>query len=345
MTDQLAYVITGRRTISPVDAADVSEVLPDHVVVEIAYTGICGSDVHAYEIGFPYHPTLSGHEWSGTVIGVGADVTGLEVGQRVARTSQPPCGRCVMCQAGHHARCENYTISSLPTAPPHGGYTPKLAVPARSVIALPDSVSLEQGALVEPLTVALHAVRRRQPRLGDTVVVIGAGLIGLATMQFAKLAGATEVVMVARGEDRRDLAARLGATTVLDPADPQLASEIQALTGGRGVDIAYECAGNAQAIQSATTLLRPGGTLMLVGTPFAPVELIPAMWMAKELDVQTTLAHNRWEFDITVDLLAKGLLRTDGMTDSVRGLSELADVFDELSGGAKAIKTLIDPRE
>ncbi|GED96244.1 zinc-dependent alcohol dehydrogenase [Gordonia crocea] len=343
-----AFVITGPGELSTVPAPDAEPLPAGHVRIAIAYCGICGSDVDAYRQGYPYHPTLSGHEWSGTVAAVGAGVDGLVVGDAVARTCQPPCGACELCRAGRPHNCVRRSLSTVQTAPAHGAYTRTIEVPARSVVALPAGVGLAQGALVEPATVALHGVRRTRPRLGDTAVVIGLGVIGLFATQLALLSGVTRVIAVEPLAQRREIAQRYGpapdSVTAFAPDDPAALDTITAVTGGRGADMVYECSGQgAAAMNLASAALRPGGHLMMIGAVIAPVEVYPALWLAKELTVDTALAHTRDEFDVVVDLMDRGLLDTAAMTGDVRPLRDLPDVLDQLVAGPGPLKVLIDP--
>lgn len=344
-----AYVITGPEELSTVDVDVPDSVAPGRVRIDIAFCGICGSDVDAYRKGYPYHPTLSGHEWSGTVAAVGDGADGLAVGDRVARTCQPPCGGCALCLAGHPENCVRRSLSTVDHAPTHGAYTRSIDVPARSVVRLPQGVTLEQGALVEPATVALHGVRRTRPQLGDTALVLGLGVIGLFTVQLALLSGVTRVVAIEPMAARRTIAEGFGpaedSVTAFAPDDPAALETIMAATGGRGADMAYECSGQgASPMNVATAALRPGGRLMMIGAVIAPVEVIPALWLAKELTVDTALAHTRDEFDIIVDLLDRGLLDTTAMTSDVRGLARLPETFTELAAGADTLKVLVDPK-
>lgn len=343
MSDELAYIITGKEQLSAVPASSPDVVLPGHVVIKIQRTGICGSDIEAYHLGFPYHPTLSGHEWAGTVEAVGPGVEGFRVGDRVARTCQPACGACPMCRHGQYDLCHNRSLSTRPTAPSHGGYAKYIPVPAVSVTLLPENVTFEAGAIVEPATVALHAVKRVAPRLGDTVLVFGGGIVGLTTVQLAQRGGALNVILVDPSPERRELARTLGADHTFAPDDDALDAIVRSLTDGRGADLAYECAGRKEAIEQATSLLRLGGRLMLVGTPFTPIEFAPSSWLAKQIDVSTSLAHTREEFELTVALLARGWLQTAPLTFDIRGLSEIEAVFAGLTKGAPAVKTIIDP--
>lgn len=340
---ETAYVITGQRELSPVPGTSPSDpVLPGHVLVALRLTGVCGSDIDGYNLGIILSPTLSGHEWVGVIEKVATDVTDFAIGDRVVRAALPACGTCTMCEYGKHGLCVNRSLSAAPTAPHHGAYAKHIQVPARYVMRLPDSLSFQTGALIEPATVAVHAVQRVRPALGDTVVVSGAGVVGLTALQLAKHLGATDVILVDPTVERREIARQLGADHTFAPDDPDLRERVLAVSDGRGADIVYECAGKLSAIESGTALLRVGGRLMLVGIPFTPVQLALTSWLAKEIDVSTSLAHSRDEFALTVKLFERGWIRTEPITFDVRGLSDIEHVLADLQKGATKIKTAFD---
>ncbi|ROO87267.1 (R,R)-butanediol dehydrogenase/meso-butanediol dehydrogenase/diacetyl reductase [Actinocorallia herbida] len=341
----IAYVITGAGELTAVPAADTTAVKPGYAVVEVAFCGICGSDVESYRKGIPLPPSISGHEWGGTVISVGEGVESPAPGDRVSKTSAPSCGKCPLCRAGHHADCDRFSARAASSSPAtHGAYTRFVQVPASTLVKLPDNVTDEQGALVEPATVALHGVRLRQPGLGGTALVFGLGVIGLFAVQLASLSGAVNVVAVDPDPVRRDAALGFGAVAAFAPDDPALQQRLMDLTDARGADVAYECSGQASVLTSAVPLMRNGGALVLIGAGMEPVQLVPALWLSKGLDVQTSLAHTRDEFDITVTLLSRGLLKTKGMTGTTVGLSRLPEVFADLAKKATSLKVLVDPR-
>ncbi|GAA1705897.1 galactitol-1-phosphate 5-dehydrogenase [Microbacterium sediminicola] len=343
MSSEVAYVISGRRELSAVPGTPPEQdLLPGHVLIALRLTGICGSDIDGYGMGIVLHPTLSGHEWVGVIERVAADVEAFAVGDRVVRTSLPACGACAMCEYGKYDLCLNKSLRAAPSAPTHGAYARYIQVPAAFVAKLPDTVTFETGSLVEPATVALHAVRRVRPDLGDTVVVSGAGVVGLTALQLAKRLGATDVILVDPTEERRAIGATLGADYTFAPDDPALAETVRAVSDGRGADVVYECAGKLAAIESGTSLLRMGGRLMLVGIPFTPVPIALTSWLVNEIDVSTSLAHSRDEFLLTIKLIERGWIRTDPITFDTHGLSEIQDVFANLDKGAPAIKTAFD---
>ena len=208
-----AALITGKSTLEMVEFPDPTP-SPSGVVVDVAYCGICGTDIHAYQSGRPYNPAICGHEWTGSLSAVGSEVKGLSEGDRVVVAIAPACGRCAPCRAGQADRCMVSFLSALgrePGAPPHGGFASRIPVEASRVVKAHAALSDEQAAQVEPTTVAFHAVRRSGIRLGDVAVVQGAGPIGLGTMQWVRAAGAGVVVAIEPNERRRALARDLGA--------------------------------------------------------------------------------------------------------------------------------------
>ena len=250
-----------------------------------------------------------------------------------------------MCTKGHADRCREFSalaFGSHPLTPDHGGFAERIVMPAEALVRVHDDLTHEQAAMVEPATVALHAVRRRSPRLGDVAVVIGAGPVGLFAAQLLRIAGAARVVVVEPQARRRELAAELGASAAVTPADAgRVVSE---LTAGLGADLVFDCVGNERALAAAVELSRPGGVVMMVGVATGSVAVSPLGWVSKELSFDTSLAHHSHEFDICMQLIADGKLRTDVLHDRTIGLDELDDALSALSVGLDELKVLVDPR-
>ncbi|MBK7948204.1 MAG: alcohol dehydrogenase catalytic domain-containing protein [Deltaproteobacteria bacterium] len=255
-----AVLITGRERLEVREVPE-PEARPGAAIVAIERCGICGTDVAAYRSGDPYPPFLCGHEWVGRIAALGAGVTGLHAGDRAVMGVPVACGLCAECRAGHGHRCAAIMALAYglhPLTPSHGGYAPRIAVPADHLVVAPEDLPVDAAAQVEPATVALHAVRRRPPRLGDHVLVLGAGPIGLYAAQLARIAGAGEVHVLEPKAERRALAAGLGATSAFEPG-PEATEAIRARTPGRlGVDLVYECSGSQAAMDAGFELVRPG---------------------------------------------------------------------------------------
>jgi len=316
------------------------------VVVDIAYCGVCGTDVHAYVSGRAYTPAICGHEWTGTISAVGPAVSRLGEGDRVVVAVPEPCGTCVACRAGqtgHCGRCSAFVHGRDPGAPPHGGFAPRIAVSIDRVMAAHPDLDDETLAQVEPVTVSLHAVNRSALRPGDTAVVLGAGPVGLTTMQCAAAAGAGQVLVIEPSDTRRAMASALGATAV---AGVEAAADLVAEhTGGLGADVVYECVGGGDALGSAVDLARRGGSVCMIGLKDATASIEPAAWLRKEITVTAALGYLHHEFGSAMDLLADGLVRVDIMHTATTRIEGLAATLDDLaSGRSSEMKVLVNPR-
>ncbi len=340
-----AALITGKETVELVEFPDPVPA-PRGVVVDIAFCGICGTDIHAWQSGGPYNPAICGHEWSGTISAVGAEVGSLSEGDRVVVAAAPACGSCDACRAGLADRCQAAFVSALgrdPLAPPHGGFAPRLAVAASRVVPTNPALTDEQAAQVEPITVAFHAVRTSHLRLGDVAVVQGAGPIGLGTMQWVRAAGAGRVIVIEPNEQRRELAVALGAHVATEPGDAAEAL-IKELTHGLGADIVYECVGRPWAIQTAVDHARRGGALCIIGLADSDASISPASWLIKELRVTSALAYFHEEFEMAMGMIADGRVQVDPLHTSTSSLSGLdAAIADLASGSSDQAKVLVNP--
>jgi threonine dehydrogenase-like Zn-dependent dehydrogenase len=262
----LAGLITRERRLEVVEVPE-PEPGDGQALVQVDRCGICGSDVSAYRSGKPYPPILHGHEWTGTVLG-GRGIPVAE-GARVVLGAAPPCGRCPSCRAGRPQHCE-LVLHMLPPVPPHGGYAPRINVDAARLHPIPDHITSDAAALIEPATVALHGVRRTDLQAGDRVVVTGAGAIGLLTAQLAVLAGA-EVMVVEPDPERRAMAAGYASATFAST------EELDA-----PVDVAFECAGANAAVDAAVRALRNGGQVTLIGVAAGALTIESDQWLIRE---------------------------------------------------------------
>ncbi|MCX6526980.1 MAG: alcohol dehydrogenase catalytic domain-containing protein [Actinobacteria bacterium] len=341
-----AALITGKGTVEMVEFADPTPA-PKGVVVDISFCGICGTDIHAYQSGKPYHPAICGHEWAGVVSAKGAEVKSFTEGDRVIVATAPACGSCEACRAGQADRCQVAFLSMIgrdPLAPAHGGFAQRIPVAAARVVKTNTALTEQQAAMVEPTTVAFHAVRRSGIHLGDIAVVQGAGPIGLGTMQWVKAAGAGVVIVVEPNEQRRALAIELGAHYAVEPGEPadQL---VKQLSHGLGADIVYECVGRPFAVQAAVDLARRGGLMCLIGLADQDAAITPGSWLIKEISVTSALAYMHEEFEMAMGMIADGRFRTEPMHSSTIGIEGLdAALSDLASGTSTQTKILVDPR-
>lgn len=341
-----AALITGSETVDLVEFPTPTP--PDRgVVVDIAFCGVCGTDVHAYQSGKPYNPAICGHEWSGTVSAVGRDARGIAEGDRVVVGAAPACGTCEACRAGQAERCSVAFLSALgrdALAPPHGGFAKQIPVASTRVVKTNPALTDAQAAQVEPFTIGFHAVRHSNLRLGDVAVIQGAGPIGLGTLQWVRAAGAGHIIVIEPNEGRRELALALGAHDALAPGAESTAL-VQQHTHGLGADIVYECVGRPFAVQAAVDLARRGGSMCLIGLADEDASISPVQWLIKEIRVTSSLAYFHEEFDMAMGMIADGRIVVDPLHTSTVGIDELGGALADLaSGSSTQMKVLVDPR-
>lgn len=342
-----AALVTGKREIRQV-AFPEPEATPGRAVVAVDYCGICGTDLHAWLSGEPYNPAICGHEWSGQVMAVGDDVSHVHEGDRVAVGVATPCGTCRTCQRGDAGHCETVFAGMIgvgPMAAAHGGFAPAIAIEAARLYQLENGIDPATAALLEPATVAVHAVRRTPIRLGDSVVVLGGGPIGLLTLQCARVAGAGTVILVEPQPARRQLGQRLGADRVIDPRAENVAEAVDAWLGQSGADVVFECAGIPATINQSVTLARRGGVVSLVGVADQQAQIVPAEWLIKEVELVASLGYLREEFAVAQGLVLDGRLDLPTLHTSTVALDDIAQAFERLTEAPEEVKILVNPRQ
>jgi (R,R)-butanediol dehydrogenase / meso-butanediol dehydrogenase / diacetyl reductase len=254
---------------------DVSEVAPGpgEVKIRVSYAGICGSDLkeYAYFSGMITKlPQTIGHEYSGTISELGSGVTNFKIGDRVAGVGFRYCGKCYYCRKGIYNLCSNSGFTGISS---EGGMADYIVTPIYSIYKLPDTVSDEFGAVVEPLAVSIHAIHQGNVQKGDTVVIIGDGTIGLYALLAARVSGANKVFVVSKHRSRGTIASKMGANRVLYLGEGNLAQTVMDLTDGVGADVAVDSAGNQDSLPLAMNLTRRGGTVSLVAFMEKPVPM------------------------------------------------------------------------
>ncbi len=338
-------LVTGLRNIDLVEFPDPMPE-PGKAVVDITYCGICGTDVHAYLSGEPYNPAICGHEWCGHVSAVGDGVHNVREGDRVAIGVAAACGQCAPCQRGNAGHCERAFMGAIgvgPLAAPHGGFASAIAFDASRLYHVPDGMSDEAAGILEPATVAVHALRRTPLHLGDTAIVIGGGPIGLLVLQAARAAGAGHVVLLEPQESRRAMGLKLGADAAWDPREEDTAEKIAA-TFGPGADAVFECAGVPATIGQAVSLVRRGGLVSLVGVANNAAQINPGEWLIKEVRLTSSLAYLHEDFEVCKDLVATGRIQCEPLHTSTTGLAGLNDAFQRLADSPQEVKILVNPR-
>lgn len=322
------------------------EIRDGEVLLKVAYCGICGSDLHATAEGVFVVPdgTVLGHEFSGEVVR-SADLAWTK-GDRL--TSVPvnacadeTCKRLGACKNDLGILCPNNRITGLAVDVP-GAYAEYVKVGARQALRLPDGVSYQEGALVEPLAVGLHAVRKAKLGVGARILIIGAGPIGLSVAAFARLAGAREVVVSEMNATRREKSMAMGATAVIDPASENTA-EAFARIAGCPPDAIFECVGVRGLIQQCIDLSRPRGLLVVVGVCMMEDAVVPISAILKELNIQFVLGYVSEDFEIVLDAIAKKTINAMPMVSDIVGFDELPAAFEALRRPKGQIKVLIRP--
>lgn len=301
------------------------------VLVKLEYVGICGSDVHYLEHGkigdFVVNGDfILGHECAGTVVEVGSAVKHLQIGDRVALEPGVTCGRCEFCTTGRYNLCPD--VEFLATPPYHGAFTNYLAFPAHMAFKLPDSISSKEGALIEPLSVGMHAAKQGGVTLGSSVVILGAGCIGLTALLASKAFGALDITVVDVIPKRLEKALELGATRVINAAAEDVQERVNELTGGAGVDIVMETAGAVRTTQQTPYLVKRGGTVVLVGMP--PQDIIEynfAKLLGKEAEIKTVFRY-RNIYPQAIKAIAEGVIDVSGIVTHEYAFEDIAEAFD-----------------
>jgi (R,R)-butanediol dehydrogenase / meso-butanediol dehydrogenase / diacetyl reductase len=318
------------------------------VVVNIDRCGVCGTDVHAYQSGSPYPVAVCGHEWTGLVSEVGSDVEGLAEGDRVIVCVPAACGTCALCRRGDEAHCARTFATATGTdrfASTNGGFAERISVAASRVMRTNHHLPVDVLAQVEPATIAYHALSRVDLRADDLVVILGAGPVGLLTLQWAQMAGAGHVVVIEPRPERAAIAELLGADTVVSPGEHAL-EVLRGLSGGAGgADIVVECVGDGSSVQQAVDLARRGGSVCVVGMPNVSSTIEAATWVAKEVTVTTAIAYQRHEFAEVLDHLVDGAIDMHSMVTRTVTLDELPATFADLAAyQGQDLKVLVAPQ-
>ncbi|MBC8101938.1 MAG: galactitol-1-phosphate 5-dehydrogenase [Cytophagales bacterium] len=306
---------------------------PGEVLVRIRAAGICGSDVHGYDGGSGRRipPLVMGHEAAGIVEEIGADVKRFQPGDRVTFDSTVYCGQCFFCHSGDTNLCDNRQVLgvSTDTYRRNGAFAEFVAVPERIVHQIPDSLTFERAALIEPTTVAVHAVNLTPVTLGDTAVVVGVGMIGLLAVQALRLAGCARVIAVDVDEAKLHAARGLGATAQINSKTSNAPAQILEMTDGRGADIVLEAVGAAASIRTAIESVRKGGTVTLIGNLAPAVEFALQSVVTRQIRLQGSCA-SAGEYPACIDLLNRGAILVDSLISAVAPLSEGPEWFERL---------------
>jgi L-iditol 2-dehydrogenase len=312
------------------------------VLISVRASGICGSDVHGYLglTGRRRPGVVMGHEAAGEVLEIGPDVTGVAVGDRVVLRSILPCGRCQPCEQGQPNVCEDRQGLGMQF---DGAYAERMVVPAALAVRLPDGLPYERAALVEPLSVALHAVAITPLETGDSVVIVGAGPIGLLTLLAVRLHGSRLVAITDRQPHRLAVARAIGADLAIDVGVSDPAEAIREASNGRGADVVFEAVGITATVAQSLAVVRTGGNVTWIGNAAPTVELPMQDMVTRELTLRGSYAF-AGEFDEAIDLLATGRIDTQPLIELTASLDDAPDIFRRLGDGTlNAIKVVLVP--
>jgi L-iditol 2-dehydrogenase len=322
---------------------------PQEVLVQVAACGICGSDVHGYDgsSGRRIPPVVMGHEAAGTIAAVGPGVSGFAVGDRVTFDSTVYCGACEFCQRGDVNLCNHRQVIGVSCEEFRraGAFAEYVTVPEHIVYRLPDALSFTEAAMLEAVSVALHAVHVSELDGGETALVIGAGMIGLLVLQAARAAGCSRVFIADVDATRLKLAADLGADETLHAAGAALVREILHLTADRGVDVVFEAVGRNETVAGAIDCVRKGGTVTLVGNIAREVSIPLQKVVTRQIRLQGSCA-SAGEYPEAMELVSSGKIQVGPLITAVAPLSDGPAWFQRLyAREPNLMKVVLDPRD
>lgn len=315
------------------------------VIIEINRAGICGSDIHYWVDGSP-NGLVMGHEFAGKVIDCG-DRTDLKVGDRVTALPISPCGNCEACRSANPQYClQTWTDAVGLSLTTPGAFSKKVKVRSDMVLKVPDSISDNEVSMVEPTAVGLHAIHLADIKVGDKVLIIGGGIIGLVSAMFAKMEGASYVAVSETNERRGEKSVALGvADEWFDVKREDAISNLVQKSAG-GFDVVIECCGNSSAVSSALMCVKPGGKIVLVGVSTGAITVPLVIGVMRELTILGAIAYTKEEFASCIELMANKQIDVTKFVDDVVGLDDVQKSFERLtSGNDDAIKILIDPNK
>lgn len=323
------------------------EVGPGDVLIKVSACGICGSDIHGMDgsSGRRIPPLIMGHEASGVIEAVGDQVSGWQAGDRVTFDSTISCGQCYFCRRGEINLCDDRRVLgvSCDDYRQHGAFAEYVVVPPRILYRLPDTLSFEEAAFVEPVSIAVHAVDRTPISLSDTAVVVGSGMIGLLVIQALRAAGCGTIIAVDLDPAKLELAVALGADEGLRSDEVDVPGEVMRRTEGRGADLAFEVVGITPTLQLAVASVKKGGSVTLVGNLAAQAELPLQAVVTRELTLYGSCA-SQGEYPACLEMIARGDIDVKPLMSAVAPLADGAGWFDRLYGGeAGLLKVILTP--
>lgn len=316
---------------------------PGEVLVRVKYCGICGSDVHRFMHDMVRPGAVLGHEFCGVIEELGEGVEDWVVGDRVVGGGgNPPPGSTggLSAEPRYTPRTLGLRASSAP-----GAFAEYVAMPAWRALPMPDGVSDELAAIVEPCAVAMHAVRLSRLRLGDTVAILGGGPIGLLALQLARAAGAGRVFVSEPAPARRRAAEELGADRVLDPTELDVVSELVEETGGIGPDVVFDCAGARRTLHDSLEVVRREGQVVLVSLAWEEGYILPVEWVGREIEMKASYGSLPRDWQLSLDMMRRGLVRSEPLisAESIVPIEGIQEAFMGLMSPDEQVQILVSP--
>ena len=335
-----AAVIRGTQQIQ-VEDVPTPEPGPNQVLVKIKYSAICGSDVHRFQYGMMNSGSIMGHEYIGEVVQSGADVTLLNEGDRVVSGGGESPEGVPARTAGDRYSARTMGLK----APPQGGFAEYIVLDEWRPLVIPKNVSDELAVLAEPASIAVHAVRTSKFSIGDSVVVMGAGPIGLLTMQVLNAAGAGAVYVSEPATARADAARVLGATIVMNPTEEDVVSKVLEISGGPGVPIAFDAAAAQPTLQQGLEMVRRGGQVLVVSMAWENVDLLTVEWIGREVEMKASYGSQPIDWRTVLNLMERGLLSEQAMVtdESFIGFDEMQSSMERLMKPDEHVQLVLVP--
>jgi L-iditol 2-dehydrogenase len=331
----------GEKTIG-IEDVDIPVPGQGYVLLQMKYCGICGSDLHSYFGQWGQSATASGHEVSGVIVKCGEGVTDFKEGDRVCAECFSHCGKCRYCETGHYNLCNNLRGTS---GGDHSGFAEYVIAHSSSLFCFPDSMSFEDGAMIEPLAVSYRAFNRTEADCQDNVLIIGSGTIGLLAVAAAKACGVHSVIATYKYEHQAKIALELGADKVIQAQEENIRDEIMKLTKGFGVDAIIETTASADGFNQAMSVIRKGGSLVLVGGYHKPLEVNLGRIVGSEIQVTGSSCYGysgmKKDFEWSMDLIISNKVLANKLITHRFPLSDIKEAFkvaaDKNSGSIKVM--------
>lgn len=314
------------------------------VLIKVKAVGICGSELHAYE-GISERrkpPLIMGHEFSGEVEEVGKNVKNLVKGDKVVVNPIIYCLKCEQCLSGRSNICENMRLIGLHTS---GAFAEYISVPSENCYRMPGNISFEEASMIEPLSVGIHAVNLVNMKINSNVAIIGGtGIIGLCTLQALRVAGAGRIICTGRRENKLEIAEKLGANILINVKEIDPVKKIMEITNGKGIDIAFEAVGIQETVKQAISMVKKGGSVVVIGMLAKKTELEMLDIVTKEKQIIGSYGYTPLDFKTALNLIAEGKVNVKPLITHVFSLNEIPKGFEVLSKNREeVIKVVIKP--